>query len=215
MMINKIDIDTINQLYLTNKKYFIDLQNHINDKINGRVCHNKVMVLHLLVKFFANINTYLEVGVHNGASMSYVVSTNKSLSCYGIDLFESSIGHYKKDKITLNKTKNNIQKNNHSKSIIQLIKGNSHSADTINHLKQMLGSKQADLLLIDADHSFEGIKKDFEIYSKLVSLNGIIVLDDYAKKWPGIIQFVETINRSEFEIIGTFLNNELILQKIK
>lgn len=42
-----------------------------------------------------------------------------------------------------------------------------------------------DLLFIDGDHSYEGVKTDFELYSKLITDNGIIVIhdtdDDYEK----------------------------------
>jgi hypothetical protein len=35
-----------------------------------------------------------------------------------------------------------------------------------------------DLLFIDGDHSYEGVKKDFELYSKILSDNGIIMIHD-------------------------------------
>lgn len=35
-----------------------------------------------------------------------------------------------------------------------------------------------DLLFIDGDHSYEGVKLDFELYSRIMSPNGIIILHD-------------------------------------
>jgi hypothetical protein len=35
-----------------------------------------------------------------------------------------------------------------------------------------------DLLFIDGDHSYEGVKKDFELYSTILSDNGIIIIHD-------------------------------------
>lgn len=35
-----------------------------------------------------------------------------------------------------------------------------------------------DLLFIDGDHSYEGVKLDFELYSRIISPNGIIILHD-------------------------------------
>lgn len=35
-----------------------------------------------------------------------------------------------------------------------------------------------DLLFIDADHTYEGVKKDFDLYSKLLSENGLIIIHD-------------------------------------
>jgi len=35
-----------------------------------------------------------------------------------------------------------------------------------------------DLLFIDGDHSYEGVKKDFDLYSKIVSPHGLILIHD-------------------------------------
>jgi hypothetical protein len=40
-----------------------------------------------------------------------------------------------------------------------------------------------DLLFIDGDHSYEGVKTDFELYSTLLSDNGIIIIHDTDKKY--------------------------------
>ena len=37
---------------------------------------------------------------------------------------------------------------------------------------------QIDFLFIDGDHSYEGVKTDFELYSQILSENGIIVIHD-------------------------------------
>ena len=58
------------------------------------------------------------------------------------------------------------------------IKGSSHSDKTIQQLASALGNKQIDLLFIDGDHSYDGVKKDFEIYQSFVSNNGIIAFHD-------------------------------------
>jgi hypothetical protein len=40
-----------------------------------------------------------------------------------------------------------------------------------------------DFLFIDGDHSYEGVKTDFELYSKIISDNGTIVLHDTDKNY--------------------------------
>ena len=40
-----------------------------------------------------------------------------------------------------------------------------------------------DYLHIDGDHSYEGVKKDFELYSQLISENGIITIHDTDQKY--------------------------------
>lgn len=58
---------------------------------------------------------------------------------------------------------------------------NSHKAETFNEIKSMLNGKPVDFLFIDGDHSYEGVKQDFEMYSRLVAKNGIIAFHDIAK----------------------------------
>jgi predicted O-methyltransferase YrrM len=57
-----------------------------------------------------------------------------------------------------------------------------------------------DFIFIDGDHSFEGVKKDFELYSNLLSENGVIALHDarlFSNGWTkpnwGPVRLVEEI----------------------
>ena len=63
-----------------------------------------------------------------------------------------------------------------------------------------------DLILIDGDHSYEGIKSDYELYAGKVRTGGIILIDDYqhSSVWPGVKRYTdETIRFDErFEFIG-------------
>jgi cephalosporin hydroxylase len=48
------------------------------------------------------------------------------------------------------------------------------------------------LLIIDGDHSYEGVKYDFDTYFPLLQPDGYVIFDDYnAKEWPGVQQFVD------------------------
>jgi hypothetical protein len=44
-----------------------------------------------------------------------------------------------------------------------------------------------DFLFIDGDHSYEGVKKDFDLYSKLLSEKGVIVLHDTDSNFEGTL----------------------------
>jgi hypothetical protein len=52
-----------------------------------------------------------------------------------------------------------------------------------------------DLLFIDGDHSYEGVKKDFELYSTIMSENGIITIHDTDQKYHDT--FLVTENAKE------------------
>jgi predicted O-methyltransferase YrrM len=45
-------------------------------------------------------------------------------------------------------------------------------------IEGILKGRKVDFLFIDADHSYEGVKKDFEMYSPLVRKGGIIAFHD-------------------------------------
>jgi predicted O-methyltransferase YrrM len=63
---------------------------------------------------------------------------------------------------------------------LQLLRGDSHSMDMLNRVKAALGGQALDYLFIDGDHTYEGAKRDFELYAPLVCPGGIIALHDIA-----------------------------------
>lgn len=59
----------------------------------------------------------------------------------------------------------------------------SHLPSTVLEVEDTLraiGDGQCDILFIDGDHTYEGVKKDFEMYKHLVRAGGLIVLHDIA-----------------------------------
>ena len=65
--------------------------------------------------------------------------------------------------------------------------------------------RQYDLLLIDGDHSEEGVAKDFCAYGPMVKAGGYILFDDYnVPEWPAVKNFVdrEVVGREDLEFIG-------------
>lgn len=61
---------------------------------------------------------------------------------------------------------------------IHLINGTSHTKQTINQVQKILAGQQFDLLFIDGDHTYQGVKQDFLSYRHLVREGGIIVFHD-------------------------------------
>ncbi len=64
---------------------------------------------------------------------------------------------------------------------IHLIRKNSHKEETFKEIKNILAGNKLDFLFIDGDHTYEGVKRDFKLYSSLVKKEGIIVLHDIVK----------------------------------
>jgi predicted O-methyltransferase YrrM len=63
------------------------------------------------------------------------------------------------------------------KQRIRLIRGDSHSTDTLKAVRETVGTT-VDVLFIDADHTYEGVRSDFEKYSPLVRSGGLIAFHD-------------------------------------
>ena len=58
------------------------------------------------------------------------------------------------------------------------LRADSHSPETLTKVKEIFKGKQLDFLFIDGDHTYEGVKEDFEIYSPLVRKGGLIAFHD-------------------------------------
>lgn len=61
---------------------------------------------------------------------------------------------------------------------VVLLRGDSHSDAMKEELVRKLGPEPFDLIMIDADHRYEGVKRDFELYGPLVANDGVIVMHD-------------------------------------
>lgn len=86
---------------------------------------------------------------------------------------------------------------------LYLLRENSHLISTQERIKEIIGTTPVDFLFIDGDHTYEGVKKDFEMYSPLVKDGGIIVFHDIAVHPPekncDVHKFWEEIKKENSE----------------
>jgi len=61
---------------------------------------------------------------------------------------------------------------------IHLLRADSHSFETYDRVKKILNGRKIDFLFIDGDHTYDGVQRDFDQYSKLVDENGLIGFHD-------------------------------------
>jgi predicted O-methyltransferase YrrM len=179
----------------------IDILLDISNQINNQTFHHHYHILYDIANTFNseyNIN-YLEIGCYAGGSACLLLQ-RPNTNVTSIDL-----GHPISPEIVLkNVNLLNVHKNNY-----EYIQGNSTDLNIFNKVKTIY--KEIDILFIDGDHSYNGVKNDFEFYSKLVKDGGYIIFDDYndheyspdVKKY--VNDLVENIN-DEYEIIGTISN---------
>jgi predicted O-methyltransferase YrrM len=62
--------------------------------------------------------------------------------------------------------------------VVHTIRGDSHSPESVERLQEILGDKQIDLLFIDGDHSYAGVRADYDLYRKFVAPGGLIAFHD-------------------------------------
>ena len=102
----------------------------------------------------------------------------------------------------------NVNKFNINNNKFEYIQGNSQQIVTLDKLKLFID--EIDVLFIDGDHSAQGVKKDFSMYSPMVKQGGYIVFDDYLDNVhsPQVRGAVDEIvsNISGYEIIGNLPN---------
>jgi predicted O-methyltransferase YrrM len=90
---------------------------------------------------------------------------------------------------------------------LHLLRADSHDPSTLGRVGDVLQGTKLDLLFIDADHRYEGVKQDFEMYSPLVKPGGIIAFHDIVHGQPDLVGGVE---RFWNEIKTKYRHSEII-----
>jgi len=90
---------------------------------------------------------------------------------------------------------------------LYLLRADSHAGLTQRRLVEILEGQALDFLFIDGDHSYEGVRRDFDDYAPLVRPDGLIALHDvqpHSRRWGGEVpQFWR-------EVRDRYAGNELL-----
>ena len=70
---------------------------------------------------------------------------------------------------------------------IYAVRADSHDYSSYARIQSLIGRQKIDVLFIDGDHSYEGVRADFRLYSPLVRSTGWIAFHDIV---PGPAEFV-------------------------
>jgi len=90
---------------------------------------------------------------------------------------------------------------------IHLLRADSHDQRTKESVAKLVGETGVDLLFIDGDHTYEGVKRDFELYSPLVSKGGLIALHDIL---PHATDTGVGVHRLWDEVRGSYDSHEIV-----
>ncbi|MFB6305517.1 MAG: class I SAM-dependent methyltransferase, partial [Flavobacteriales bacterium] len=140
-------------------------------KLNIRPIQKKIELLRLFGFLQEKqLHTLCEIGTARGGLLylfTRMASSNANI--VSIDLPKGRFGGgYPAWKIPLYRSFARMEQR------IRLIRGDSHNTSVKERLRDELKDSSLDLLFIDGDHSYEGVKKDFEMYSPLVKREGVV-----------------------------------------
>jgi len=163
-----------------------------------------------LLKIFKELNPkyILEIGTAKGGALfCFCKLAQNDATIISIDLPEDLFeGGYPEWKIPIYQafTKENQK--------LYLLRKDSHREETLEEVKKILNGNQLDFLFIDGDHSYEGVKKDFAMYSTLVRKGGLIVFHDIVNNDP--IRLDIEVPKFYQEIKNKYIFKEIIKDKI-
>lgn len=162
---------------------------HIYDKVTGWFSFPKLYSQ--MVKRFPSGSKFVEIGTYKGCSFSYlvveVINSGKKIECYGIDAgcwpdvepdFDQHMkpleGHF-----------------------IKMFGG-----DSFDRAKDF-EDNSIDFVFIDANHTYEFVKRDIEAFLPKMKAGGVIAGHDYNLSHPGVLQavneaFVENVERGYY-----------------
>ncbi len=67
---------------------------------------------------------------------------------------------------------------------LHLVRANSHAFSTLQQVRTILGDRPIDVLFIDGDHSYGGVRADWEMYGPLVAPDGLVAFHDIVQHPP-------------------------------
>ncbi len=67
---------------------------------------------------------------------------------------------------------------NRPESSVNCVTGSSFAGETVKQVRQLLGEEPVDLLYIDGDHTYDGVKRDFETYRQFCGPRTLVVFHD-------------------------------------
>jgi autotransporter strand-loop-strand O-heptosyltransferase len=125
--------------------------------------------------FFKNLDVinFMEIGTDQGGTFAiWSKLAKKDGIRISVDLPHGEFGR---------SNYNLLKRDNYLKSLgdnVHIIHGNSHNKEIKERVNNILGENKVDFLFIDGDHTYEGVKQDYEMYKEFVKVGGWIGFHD-------------------------------------
>lgn len=122
----------------------------------------------------------LEIGTAHGGTLLFLTRlASPRATLASVDLPGGEFGGgYSKER------QRSYQRFARRKQRLHLLRGDSHSPEMLERVREVFRGQPLDYLFIDGDHRYEGVKRDFEMYAPMVRKGGIIAFHDIADGPP-------------------------------
>ncbi len=131
---------------------------------------------HALLKIVGTLNpkVMMEVGTYRGGTLllfTKVLSQDSTILSLDLPRDKMHRGYAKWRKRLYPNFANGQQR-------MFFLQDDSHSEDCGENVVRILDGRTIDFLFIDADHTYSGVKRNYELYSSLLSGDGVLALHD-------------------------------------
>lgn len=188
------------------------LLNRVN-QIDGLLSNNEAILLYNLARKAKN-GVIVEIGSFKGKSticLGYGSKDGHGIKVYAIDPHKGNLSYHeweleKNSSPTILEFQKNISANREIKEYI-------YPLYTTSELAIEEVTNKVDLVFVDGDHKYEGVLKDFKLWSQKLNEGGVIVFHD-SFSWEGVIKVVnEELFGRNFVCLG-FVNSITYFKKV-
>lgn len=165
---------------------------HFDNDIEGWMSPIELEFLYMMGQKMKSI---VEVGSWKGRSTKSLLDTGKKV--YAVDTWEGSNDPNDETKELAKKEDvfEVFKKNVGHYENLKIVKKDSRQA------AKLFSDKSVDMVFIDANHTYEEVKKDIEAWAP--KARKLICGHDYADGWPGVKKAVEEIYGDKFRLTGS------------
>lgn len=196
----------------------------LEGRVRGRLAAPvEAMILRALV-VMASPSTdvkVLEIGTLHGLSACYLHEVAKpQMTSFHQTIVDPFLGYYEAGRpdlftpipITRDVAVENLARVGATEADYEIVVGMSEAPEVLEHLK----NHRFDVIVIDGDHSYDGVRRDFENYADQVVRGGFLIIDDYrGPSWPDVTRYVdETVfTDRRFEFVTGDLRTAVVVRK--
>jgi hypothetical protein len=167
---------------------------HFWQNVDGYLTHKHPLVFNKMMDLAPKSGTWVEIGSWKGKSASYCVVElmlrGMKYDFHCVDPWTGSEEHENLQIIKEGKLFEEFMKN--TLTISHLITPHKMTSEKAS---KKFEDNSVDVIFIDGDHSYEGVKTDLECWFPKIKSGGVIAYDDYPK-WPSVAKAVHEFHNN-------------------